>query len=416
MARKLLPLLVALLVLTVFAPGARALINVQSDGTDGALNVAVNDTLDLSLATTGVWNDPAIGSTNGIYDADQWAVVYHFTSVNIVSGKTLYFKNHPSGAPVVWLVSGNVTIAGTLALNGQDGQLNGTVSEPGPGGFRGGRGLVSTSTGSAGFGPGGGTYPSGSAGYSATAGGIVYGNARILPLVGGSGGGGVSTYGQGGGAGGGAILIAAAGSITVSGTVTATGGSWAYDGGGNYSGSGSGGGIRFIADAVATNASSAVLGANGGPGTASVGRIRIEANTINLSQGSISPNASVMLGIENNEAVLWPLSTSPSVQVTTLAGLPVPADPSADFIPPGDLLVIATDSVDVEIVAKNVPTDLARRWNVKLRVVLRSGVQYLRAASYDSGDSTQSLWTTKLPPLPDADFVAIQARVSKPGY
>jgi hypothetical protein len=167
---------------------------------------------------------------------------------------------------------------------------------------------------------------------------------------------------------------------------------------------------------VATNASSAVLGANGGPGTASVGRIRIEANTINLSQGSISPNASVMLGIENNEAVLWPLSTSPSVQVTTLAGLPVPADPSADFIPPGDLLVIATDSVDVEIVAKNVPTDLARRWNVKLRVVLRSGVQYLRAASYDSGDSTQSLWTTKLPPLPDADFVAIQARVSKPGY
>ncbi len=114
--------------------------------------------------------------------------------------------------------------------------------------------------------------------------------------------------------------------------------------------------------------------------------------------------------------MIWPPADAPAVRVTTLAGLPVPADPTSDFIPPADLLVVATDSVDVEIEAQNVPTDLARRWNVKLRVVLRSGEEYLRSASYESGDSTLSHWSATLPPLPEAEFVAIGARVSKPGY
>ena len=93
---------------------AHAQLSIPSDGSDGAFNPTTNVEIDLGLATTALWNSP--GSGNGVYDTEKWAVVFKYSSVNIPAGVTVTFKNHPSYAPVVWLVQGNVTIAGELNL------------------------------------------------------------------------------------------------------------------------------------------------------------------------------------------------------------------------------------------------------------------------------------------------------------
>ena len=119
-----------------------AAITVPSDGSDGVFNPTASVQVDLSQAVTGAWNQA--GNGHGVYDVDKWAVVFKYSSVNIPSGVVVTFKNHPSRAPVVWLVQGNATIAGTVKLDGQDYVGNDPqglliiMAEPGPGGFRGG--------------------------------------------------------------------------------------------------------------------------------------------------------------------------------------------------------------------------------------------------------------------------------------
>ena len=56
--------------MAVLAPSTFAQLSVQSDGSDGALNIASNTVIDLSLAATGTWSNAASG--NGIYDPVQW--------------------------------------------------------------------------------------------------------------------------------------------------------------------------------------------------------------------------------------------------------------------------------------------------------------------------------------------------------
>jgi hypothetical protein len=88
-------------------------------------------------------------------------VVFKYTNIIIATGKKVTFKNHATRAPVVWLVSGNVSIAGTVDLSGESARdvwsspldgwvwesthrpLGGRLTEPGPGGFRGGAPLKS---------------------------------------------------------------------------------------------------------------------------------------------------------------------------------------------------------------------------------------------------------------------------------
>ena len=212
-----------------------------ADGSDGAFNPTdPNTVIDLSLAPTGTWNGTNQSPGHGVYDPDKWAVVFRYSSVNIPSNVTVTFVNHPSRAPVVWLVSGNVTIIGVISLNGQNGHPNGVGyyrSEPGPGGFRGGRGWIvggGDGASSAGFGPGGTSFfsfsgctlwPSGASygtlggqGNNGTPAPLpTYGLPWLLPLLGGSGGGGAGffscpQYGSssGGGAGGGAMMVACA--------------------------------------------------------------------------------------------------------------------------------------------------------------------------------------------------------------
>ena len=77
-----------------------------SDGSDGAFNPMSSLTIDLAQAGSG----PGTGT----YDAANWAVVFNYTTIDIPEGVGVYFNNHPSGAPVVWLASGDVTIAGSF--------------------------------------------------------------------------------------------------------------------------------------------------------------------------------------------------------------------------------------------------------------------------------------------------------------
>lgn len=412
-------LFMAMAFCALLAAPAMAL-DVGSDGSDGPLNVtSTNLVIDLSRAATASWDTPAPVAGDGVYDSLQWAVVFKYSSVNIASGRTVTFINHPADAPVVWLVQGDVTIAGTVSLNGQN-YTTGTPEFrlPGPGGFRGGRGYESAqSLGSAGFGPGGGLYnpgnhQGGGGSYgSAGAGtsGPTYGNERALPLIGGSGGAGCGTATFNGGGGGGAIIIASNQTINIAtgGLVSCLGGAGRYDNP-YYSGGGSGGAIRLIGNAVTGNASG--LQANGqvGGNRGGSGYIRIEANSIVLS-GASDPNYTLLQPLDNDEAVIWPPSTAPSVKVLTIAGVAVPDDPHAEFNPPGDVGLVTTEPVEVELSTLNVPRD----WNVVVRVTLRSGDEYYATAARPfPGDSTY--WTAELQALPSSEFVAIQARAYKP--
>lgn len=255
-----------------------------STGADGAFNPTVST--EIQLPESGILN---------------------YTSVNVPAGVTVKFRKNSANTPVYLLASGDVTIAGTIDVTGEDARPTGTYGDgnlgddgipgdSGPGGFAGGRGgrddqqlRPAIIRGGAGLGPGGGAgglegndgcntttgywkyvgtggayaspvyRPSVSnyCGYQYGAASRPYGASVLQPLVGGSGGGGgrggANYPGSGGGGGGGAILIASSGTLRVTGTINARGG----DGGGlagtNAGGQGaggSGGAIRLIGSRV----------------------------------------------------------------------------------------------------------------------------------------------------------------------
>lgn len=363
-----------------------------SDGSDGVFHPTSDVEIDLSLATSGTWSDvssdPGTGFGGpGVYDANEWAVVFKYSSVTIPAGVKVTFENHPSHAPVVWLVQGAVTIGGELNLRGENAQLaapvEGAFSEPGPGGFRGGRiSPEDPDNRTGGFGPGGGFIvdASGSGGgYAQLSGRLpmpspVYGSVACLPLIGGSGGsaGGVTSIdarGRGGG-GGGAILIACDASIALAagGSITARGGNGNtqfFGGAGEdyRSGAGSGGAIRLVADSLQI-AGGASLDARGGAAfeqfcgvpltcnghIGSVGRIRLEFNSAVLS-GLVTPPASESTSL----GPVMGATARPSIRVTQAGGMSVPVDPSS---------TLNAASADVELAQPGLTTLLIETQNV----------------------------------------------------
>ncbi|MDR0181433.1 hypothetical protein [Lysobacter arvi] len=274
--------LTAALVATLFAPTAWAAFDSGSTGADGVFNPTVNT--EVELPPSGILN---------------------YTTVNIPTGVTVKFKRNAANTPVYILASGDVTIAGTIDLRGDDAKDAGTYGDGaqgddgipgagGAGGFEGGRGgrddtqqRPAIIRGGAGLGPGGGAGGiEGADGCNATTGyykhaGIggaygsralkvymyhcsmttpatdPYGSGLLQPLVGGSGGGGgrggTNYPGSGGGGGGGAILIASSGTLRVTGSIDASGGDGggvAGTGAGGQGAGGSGGGIRLVATTV----------------------------------------------------------------------------------------------------------------------------------------------------------------------
>ena len=392
-----------------------------ADGSDGALSISSNTVIDLSLAVDGQWDDDNTANAgSGIYDSNKWAVVFKYSSVTVDTGATLTFANHAKRAPVVWLVSGDVTINGNLSLNGENYLLAPALAEPGPGGFRGGMGYYASSVGaSAGFGPGGGYTQVNSYGRGASHADAVtsspdpYGNPAIVPLLGGSGGGGTSS-GNGGGAGGGAILIACSGTLTINGTVSANGGN-AFNAfsTNNDSGGGSGGGIRLVAD---TFAGSGTVEAKAGVNTdypGSLGRVRMERVNNNNTWTAIAPSPSVVGLTGGDTALIWPIATAPTVKIVSIGGEAAPADPLASFGTSGADVAIAQTNT-TEVVIETVYVEQASV--VKVRLTPRANANYTEVtASLDTVVNPDPLtirWSANVPV--NSGYSAVQVHVVRP--
>jgi len=305
-------------------------------------------TIDLSKARDGHWHDTP-GDGLGVYDSEQWAVVYKYTTINVPAYATVKFKNHRSGAAVVWLAQGAAVIDGEVNLNGGPGSpVNSlplpTFSVPGPGGFSGGQHGHSGAVGSS-----GGQGPGGGPGGNSTSSGVygsgtrAYGNVFVFPLIGGSGGTGTAT-GSGGGAGAGAILVASSLSITIGTTAGLGARVSAIAGSGSLGGSG--GGIRLVAaDSIAGTGSLTAAG------TGTVGRIRVEAPNINLPIANTSPQGSY----DNIPGVVFPRlqDNAPTLKLVSIDGIPAPSDPDAGILSADVEFTTATPST-LHIEATNI--------------------------------------------------------------
>jgi hypothetical protein len=317
----------------------------------------------------------------------------NYTTVTIPTGVTVTFKKNSANTPVYILATGDVTIDGTISVNGSDasgiypgkggpggfdGGLGGTVGVDGGKGLgpgAGGAGTVTTQTGDGSGSGGGGGYGSpgedGSTSNYSTggSGGSTYGNSRIMPMIGGSGGGGGAGYlssnsGGAGGGGGGAILIASSTTITVNGSITANGGAGAmvcepgkYAGCG---GGGSGGAIKLMADTITGDGT---ITANGGAGGKNVdgngggdggdGRIRLEANTVTGTLSS--PSSTTPIYTYSHPGTVFP-TNEPTLTITSVGGVAVPANPSGSYGSPDVTLPsTTTNPVTVEVSATNIP-------------------------------------------------------------
>ncbi|HDO22735.1 MAG TPA: hypothetical protein ENG86_07785 [Nitrospirae bacterium] len=296
------------------------------------------------------------------------------------------------------LATGDVVITGIIDVSGES-TTNTTLTSPGkggPGGYDGGYGGASGLPGGKGLGPGaggggpsasyryagGGGYgsPGGSVGANYGAGGPAYGNARLVPLIGGSGGGGMSgsttTSGYGGGGGGGAILIASSTSITVTGSITANGGN-----GYSIAGGGSGGAIRLMANTISGNGT---ISAKGGSLSAAYhggqGFIRLEAYTNNRSAGTEPPYSYGQPG-----SVF--VANIPSLSITSVAGVSVPASPTGSYAQPDMFLPGTTvNPVTVTLSAANIPVGTT----VTVSVVPQYGAAADTTAALSGSDASST--------------------------
>ncbi|MBF0350517.1 MAG: hypothetical protein HQM11_05770 [SAR324 cluster bacterium] len=236
----------------------------SSNGQDGILNktgdVCTGRPIEIDAGSSGVLQYESVTIGEG-------CLVVFTPAGNGWNSNTGSFDH---SNPIQILVQQDVTIAGTIRLNGSDGSslINGIAlaGRGGPGGFNGGDGITGINNrvaGKNGFGPGagaGGIAPvSQGDGDMGKEGKLspLFTAPNHQPLTGGSGGGG-ATYAAnqeagGGGGGGGALLIAASGSITLTdtGLITAKGGT-----GGNgmkKGGNGSNGMVRLVANTISGN-------------------------------------------------------------------------------------------------------------------------------------------------------------------
>ena len=201
-----------------------------------------------------------------------------------------------------------------------------------------------------------------------------------------------------GGGGGGAILIGAAGALTLSGTIRANGG-WA----GYYWGAGcggSGGAIRVIADAVWGTGALRASGDTGGNG-----RIRVETNQ---SDWAFASTPAFTYDAPGTDPQIWLPADKPRVRIVSLGGVPVPADPRAGATWAGVDAYLADSggSKTLVIQAEHVPLT----WNVRARLAPMTGPATVVNATYVSGDETLSTWQADL--ALGLSYTAIQVRAS----
>jgi hypothetical protein len=302
--------------------------------------------------------------------APDTAGVYNFTTFNLPVAVTLAFNPDSLNHPVQFLSSGDVNIAGTLTVSGQNAQGK-KGSAGGPGGFNGGDGGGDTTSnilpGAPGAGPAGGRgafYAS--AGYvtSPSAGALLLANEQLTPLFGGSGGGGsygnVAAPGIGGGGGSGSLLFASSSSITLNGNIFAIGGNGLYIGNNGTPPScpGSGGAVRLVGATVTGSGTvfvgggyTSTLGGNGCQGNNGFVRIEAFTNTgININGAS-----SFIRPTTPSPAIPTNL---PTIKITSIGGIAapsngtggLPAQPDISFGQPQSgpvLLNLATSGIPI---------------------------------------------------------------------
>lgn len=396
------PALLAVALASAFAAPAAFAFNSGSTGADGALTPTVNT--EIQVPESGILNYTTVNIPAGI------TVKFKKNAMNtpvylLLSGDAVI-----AGAIDIRGEGGRHS--GTYG----DGSRadDGIPGVGGPGGYDGGRGGRDDSAarpevmrGGAGLGPGGGKggiegtdgcsgsryryAPGMGAGYTTYGGDSgtwyecsrqgepksvdaakPYGSALAQPLIGGSGGGGgrggLNYAGSGGGGGGGALLIAASGTINIAstGSIDATGGDAGGTSGTNsgaLGGGGSGGAIRLIATALT---GSGTLYARGGcahiggsprqsclnitnivGGGGAEGRIRLEGET-NTYSGQSQP-----LYATGAPAPIF-LASLPALRIASVAGSPVPPNPTgnADITLPANV----ANPVTVNFETTNVPT------------------------------------------------------------
>jgi len=313
--------------------------------------------------------------------------VFNFTTVNIPSTVTITFSRNLSNKPLTILASGDVSIAGSINIDGKGGNANGFGGAGGPGGFGGGAGgygFDQSFTGVPGDGPGSGgggigsttiSLPgggggggfgtngfAGGGGTNAGQAGLRFGTVTIIPLIGGSGGGGGGAVnnnrGGAAGGGGGAILIASSGTITISGSISSRGGNG--NSGNAGGGGGSGGAIRLIANTIGGAGSLNVTGGSGGGantsfngGVGGQGYIRIEAYDYSNFTGSSSPANIISFAFPH------PITSpnSPSLRIASVGGVAAPSTPFGSLQGVPDVIVpsATTNPMTVALEASNLP-------------------------------------------------------------
>ena len=338
-----------------------------ADGSDGTLfPLETNVVIDLSQAVTGAWDQASPVPSKGVYDPTNWVVVFKYRNVVIPQGFTVRFTNHPSRAPVVWLVQNNANIDGVVDVSGSinTNTVDG-LSQPGPGGFRGGSAALASSLPGPGLGSGGGYLADGQ---------NNYGSSRILPLIGGSGGSGFTGTPKDytGGSGGGAILIAAQRTITVNGSILANGGPVVNA---NIALGGAGGAIKLIGNQVSGAGSLQALGTTG-RALAGDGRIRIETPSISQSLSINPPTVAVQ---PSNPVEIVPSATAPAARILSFVGSPAPVEPLGGLGNSGtDLVLTNSTPIDLLIETRNMPT------NSQVLAILRAKNNYTDATRFPS--------------------------------
>lgn len=353
--------------------------------------------------------------------------VFNFQTVTVGSGITVKFAKNTTNTPVTILATGDITIAGTINLNGSDGQPRqqsataiSVGGEGGLGGYRGGNGskLDFTVPAAAGQGPGGGTAaPStlNTCGAPATY-GSSSGFVGYFPLLGGSGGGGGATEtssgvptfsGGGGGGGGGALVLASSTNIILTGTVTANGG---YGGAcGTGFARGSGGVIRVVAPVIT---GAGTLSATSPPIVGQpqqFGRIRLEAFT-NTFSGTSTPGPSVVPSPGPVTAASNPaLINLPALTISAVGGVSTPTSAAGSYTVADIALPAGTaNPVPVTVTAANVPLSTT----VTVKVVPVAGGSSTFSVGALSGTLAQSTGSADVTFPTGAVVTVVQASAS----
>ena len=315
--------------------------------------------------------------------------ILNYTTIIIPAGVTVSFTPNAANTPVTMLATGDVTINGTINLNGTNGTSaiisSGFVpGKPGgPGGFAGGAGGMGGATntfGSPGLGPGGGTPTSVNSGQHAAYGapGTVQ---SLLPLFGGSGGagspqfnnGGTIVTGVAGTGGGGTLVLASTTKITIgsTGLITARGGDH-YTFGLTFmsvnDGVGSGGAIRLVAPQITNQGTLVAAGGRGGSQGFQFGgdgRIRAEALVFGPFAATTPATSTANVLGPVTAASTPALINLPTLAFTSVGGVAPPAAPTGSFTT-ADVTLPGTTINPVSVILTATNTPAPTTYTIKL--------------------------------------------------